>query len=773
MSRLYRRKELTIKLKKKYIMTKNIIKKLNNYRYLEGVIIKDKNLNSIVVSLFIISTIIRFYFSSIDKTILVYPDELVYLDVARSIINHGEILVHGTNNGLTQIIYPLMISPAMFFENTRNQILFASFLNCIYFSSTVFPAYLLSKQMINNNKNLLLILIIILVSPDFIMTTLFMAENVFYPACVWFFYMTYIYIKSERKVELVMSFICGLTAAVLFFIKSASIYITVSFCCMFLYEIWASLRGKTINKDIKKILYKGILFVLGFLIVYGVFAYSFGSGIGLYKGMIKSTFKLNSISKILFFIYINFQYVFITLIAFFVFPIIIPLLNFDKYTDDQKKLLIFAITSLVIAIIEITYIISMTEDFGKLSIRYHSRYFSPLFVVFLMFLFNIIEENITNNVDRYALFSRNHISLILILGIIGILVLKFNPITLTDSMITSIYSKVIYKESNALKFLDGNEVILKLSLVLVYNYLVICIYRCKVEGFLIKFIGLVLILSISCNLASFNNLRFWWDHYNEGKTVQVEILNEYIKSLGSKNVMINIPSQAESVSLDTYIDQDVYSVNDMYILSSIEKNRDYFDLNRDKLQSSYPYIEYEGLKEIDYIITSKNIDVEFYNVIPIDISGVIDYYVYKNIDNQKIYVEERKFFPTEVNKLKTWHAKDELWETHHEYRNGKYVSLNKGGYLIYGRYEPIEKGRYEIKVFYNYKGDLKGNTSIAYMDINFMDLAYTTRQFAIEANGNCLTVDIEIMEKSNLAEVRLFTETKDIEFNKLSIVKVD
>ncbi|MCD8069654.1 MAG: hypothetical protein LUE87_12395, partial [Lachnospiraceae bacterium] len=104
-----------------------------------------KNDMVFVSVVFICSVIVRFLMIPEYRVIGVYCDELRYLDIARSLLSSGSLSIRGVATYFSKILYSIAIIPAMTLDNPVDQIRMAGIINAVWISSSVIPAYLLSK----------------------------------------------------------------------------------------------------------------------------------------------------------------------------------------------------------------------------------------------------------------------------------------------------------------------------------------------------------------------------------------------------------------------------------------------------------------------------------------------------------------------------------------------------------------------------------------------------------------------------------------------------
>ena len=91
---------------------------------------------------------VRTLVSDFPKSADVMPDELRYLDLSRSLVTDGTLTIRGVASSFQKILYPIALIPAMLFPDPQTQVHVIAFLNSLYASSVVFPAYVLAKRLV-------------------------------------------------------------------------------------------------------------------------------------------------------------------------------------------------------------------------------------------------------------------------------------------------------------------------------------------------------------------------------------------------------------------------------------------------------------------------------------------------------------------------------------------------------------------------------------------------------------------------------------------------
>lgn len=114
-----------------------------------------------------------------------YGDEIQYWDMALAI--HRGVFSLSEFNNYPPFLYPLLISPAFYFY-PLNAYTAVKTLNSFYFTSALFPAYLLLRKFFDRKRSLIFGLVILLNPAQFVFPRQILSENVFYPLLLWTLY---------------------------------------------------------------------------------------------------------------------------------------------------------------------------------------------------------------------------------------------------------------------------------------------------------------------------------------------------------------------------------------------------------------------------------------------------------------------------------------------------------------------------------------------------------------------------------------------------------
>lgn len=579
-----------------------------------------KNRMLILWGIFLIVAIVHIRISDFPKLMVVYPDELRYLSIAKSIL-HGEILIHNVKVDFQKILYSICIAPAFLFRSPILQVRGISWLNSIWMASAVFPAYFLADKIVDREWKRYLVVCFTGMMPATLLTMTFMSEVIFLPLSLWTINAGYCLIVEKNCLrKMCWGFIFGLLCYLSYLNKEIALYFVIAYCIIAVTTIVCCPNERKCES------YSLICVLFSFFICYMVLKFTLFRGMGnSYNQMgIKDIFQTD---KMIYMAYASVYNGLFALIAFGIFPVLVTFA--DLFTGyEKKRFSMFVLLSWVIGIAAIVYTISTREDFPNQSIRQHIRYLEPLLIPFMLLM----------------LMRAEHVSKKIILTstvILGLLVLVFlrrvGAGSMVDQQSLLYYNKVIDKINFLHKqSFDVGEWLTKLMIVLVMilGGMIIC---CKdgaafLKGFIVAFCAV--------NIINFRTgyimLRSEYG-ITEEVQMQMEKAAEMIKGLNG-NVLFLSPHGLEEDNrlIDTFLIGDVYVTSFEYPEMDTYISDGVISLDTECLFVEWPWGYYDNLKTIDYIIVNQ--EQSLGNVKKLDGFSMPGFSIYKNLTPNIIYI---------------------------------------------------------------------------------------------------------------------------------------
>ena len=482
----------------------------------------------------------------------------------------------------------------------------------------------------------------------------------------------------------------------------------------------------------------------------------------------------SSYSIFIYFIYSNMYNLMFALIAFFYFPVVYPLFYFKNLEINEKKLFVFATASLLILIVIISGTISINENYPKIYMRQHARYYAPLLVLFLILFFKQFSNWKSSGIDNNDKIITRVIPFTIIVCILFFSLFRFYSSVNVDGVLLKIFS--LYEKHSSVAG-DANEFILSPKLLKAKIILIVYIAlftfllfsaRYRRIGFPLFYITIT-VLSIINNRLSMEDFKKH-NAKSAGLIEQAVTIDNFISKNDGNCLIITGPPNG---LFDTYLTKPVYPVSCISILFQ-RGSEEFIDLNRLKLFSTYPPSVYKNLKKVDYIITDSSIALKEETVEQIKVPGVRNFLIYKNKDSSRIYPVNLEIFPAKKGKKQIIEAYSGIFLTKHLIdNNGDYISLKKNGALIYGPYCEITAGVYDLTFYYEYSGKFKDGRKIGVADLYLGDTGKVIAAEDLYSGKTSVTLKgASVPLDCKKAETRIFTDKEKLKFVRLEVTKI-
>lgn len=595
---------------------------------------------SFVVILFFLTLAFHCLLVMQDKVLMIYPDELAYLDPARSFIRTGEFAIHNINENWEPILYSILLAPYTLIRNSHVQIKVLYIINCLLMASSVFPTYILCKKIISKKTNRMLAMTIVALFPEFAMTHYFMAENLFLPLSLWLFVAVYGYLeetdKTKKRYRVVgLAVLCFL----LYITKSIALGYCVGIAAVLAYDTvferkWANLKENIINI----IIFSAV--TLTFIILFKYYITVTADVLGTIYDT-RGELPLRNFKEILFLFFCIISYIVYTLVAFFFLPIVLPGAKFNSLKSTDRQFYIFSTTALFAMCCAVAIICNIREDALEESIRIHMRFYAPLFIPFILLTLSFSKIDFSKLQKKiYWVISCTSIFLMLI----ALRTPKFG--CNLDAWLLFPYKSILYKicEKFHVNSTHGWPVIL--SMFIVVGIVLIVTFLGTKFGHDIKRIAIVILFFIIAE-----NIYIMMIEYENNERFQAGIedcvlLNKYFSDVEGNILVVSKEGSGyvtENV-LDTYLSKEHFTVGYNDLSDLLDGNDGVWDISKASIRAHYPWHNYYNLEQVDYIIfnSENSIKLDKSNLEPVVIEGVEKFVVYKNFAPNYIYKDITK-----------------------------------------------------------------------------------------------------------------------------------
>ena len=342
------------------------------------------------VALFILSVAVRFCCGALNgpMVLTVYPDERRYFQIAKSIADGGPFMVLGDPTDFQKILYPLIISPAFLFSSDPLiQIRIIGIINCLIMSSVVFPVTLLTRKLTSKAAVLALVLTATVTLPDLVNTAMFMSEVLYLPLSIWLLYFFSRAMSEEKRFKRQILF-------ALFGFVSYLLYLTkeIGAACLIAAALLLIIDGIRNRPRLARNMIDLLVCVFVFFAVFIAVKQFLFVGLGnSYDRFDQTSLSVLSSLNVWFYLFYSAASLLVAAVmSYYILPVILPVFGYSAMNEDNRRMYLYSLISLVIMIGAIAYTISIREDLGDLVPRLHLRYIAPLVIPFWIQCFDFL-----------------------------------------------------------------------------------------------------------------------------------------------------------------------------------------------------------------------------------------------------------------------------------------------------------------------------------------------------------------------------------------------
>lgn len=370
----------------------------------------------LVVAFFVVSSLVRFFLADFPKGVGVLPDEIRYLDLASSLLNHGELIERGGYASFQKILYPLALFPAFLADDPQMRVTLIALLNSMYLSSSVFPALLIARRLFKKSMPIIACILFTLIMPDMAYSMTFLSECVYLPLVLWIVWLAVVSLSASGRKAILLFIALGMLCFLAYLAKEVALGFVMANVLMLAIRLARAKGGER-----KGLGFALLAFLLAFALPFAVLKLT------LFSGLLNSYDQANPSVlldpyTLLFAFYALVSDLTHFAIAFMFFPLIVPAFTWSRLTEDERRLYQFCVLSFVFILLAVVYTISIREDLGHVGIRPHVRYVAPLF---LPLLFLTIKQLLRNDGSSLQVRPMLLEFFVLVVCVMGILSLAF------------------------------------------------------------------------------------------------------------------------------------------------------------------------------------------------------------------------------------------------------------------------------------------------------------------------------------------------------------
>ena len=630
----------------------------------------------IAIGLFALSFVVRLflnYWTGPVVTQIAYPDEVRFFHIAASLAESGEILVRGAHYNYQKILYPLSLTPAFLLSDDQiTQVNIIRALNCLFVSSTVFPALMLAKKLTSNRVVIVLSLLITVTLPDLAYSATLSAETLNMPLVIWLFLLAYKAMSEQSQPKRLVTFgALGFVIYLVYLNKEVGAAFLVATVLLLAIEALRD-RKRLMSSALSALALLAAFFVPLLIMSQTVFS-------GMIHTYATATHNqialaaLSSPSVFLYMIYSAVVFFIAAILSFYAAPAFISLYGYGAMDENKKKLLLFASFSFLIMVGAVAYTISIREDLGELVPRLHMRFIAPFVLpLVILCLDSLFSETAFRNSKR---FTRVFVACLAVFCVAAMILIPhghgedvfYDHFTLRSGL--GIGALMAYIGGIPVDIL---LILFKLALVALTVYGAIVVTKGSLQNKQGIFVALLLCTIFTVNLydnfmdytsirrsktvefspidadPDVNYLEFAF--CEDGLRISRELVdstiavNGFLKSLDGSKIAF-VERFANSFT-DTYLDQRVFPVNAYHMWTIAESNGGWVRIDEQPIHEGrrlgIRFMDLDtwvaDIMRVDYIVTMAY-EHPFYNVEKLFES--YPYVVLRNLDPDVVFIELR------------------------------------------------------------------------------------------------------------------------------------
>ena len=575
-----------------------------------------------VALVFLVCAVVYGLLSSYPRELAVYSDELRYLDVARSLLQGRGLRVRNMPSDYQKILYPLFILPALALKTTAAQITAIGWLNAVYASSAVFPAYALCRATGQNRRRTVFLVGVVALLPTMSAAVTFMSETVFLPLSLWQIYFMLRAMQAAPKARVGWCAAAGVWCYLLYLNKEVALYYLIAWVLVRAWALWQARSTWRSELACNVALFGSfaVCFVLAKLTLFRGLGNSYNQT-GWLTAEQWGFLPFAIVCDVLF-----------TVLAFGVFPVLLPAAGLRrpaKGSDPVRtQLPLFLLLSLFIGVGVIAWSITVREDLHSPSPRQHMRYLEPLFMPLLLVTLNTLDEQLSATRRRVLA------TLTVVWGVGFIAFCRAIGAGAGDNTLLQWFDFVADRTDR----LPGGSQTLWLAVWRVCIVLGVAV----LGAVLVRHRGrrvlaaAALVLCAACYLGEWRINR-WTYAIPAESAAGASALNESLAALDGKVLFLPCGvRQRDSQLIETYVARDVYIVEYETLLQSGVLADGVLDLTAEAVGPEYPGRAYTDLDAADWVLAAEGVPLDTTTLEKADAVCPAGYVLYRNPDAQRV-----------------------------------------------------------------------------------------------------------------------------------------
>ena len=569
-----------------------------------------------VAGVFVVCAVVYGVLSSYPRELAVYSDELRYLDVARSLWQGCGLRVRNMPSDYQKILYPLFILPALALKTTAAQITAIGWLNALYASSAVFPAYALCRATGQNRRRTVFLVGVVALLPTMSAASTFMSETVFLPLSLWQIYFLLRAMQAAPKARVGWCAAAGVWCYLLYLNKEVALYYLIAWVLVRAWVLWQDRSTWRAELACNAALLGSfaVCFVLAKLTLFRGLGNSYNQT-GWLTAEQWGFLPFAIVCDVLF-----------TVLAFGVFPVLLPAAGLRrpaKGSDPVRiQLPLFLLLSLFVGVGVIAWSITVREDLHSPSPRQHMRYLEPLFMPLLLVTLNTLDETLST--------ARRRLLAVLtaVWGVGFIVFCRAIGAGAGDNTLLQWFDFVADR-LDRLPVLGLNGWLFVWRCVIAAGAAVVGVLLLRRKARRAMACA-VMALCVLCYAGEWRINRWTYEITPEAQQAASD-LNDSLHGLDGTVLFIpNGIRQRDSQLIETYVDRDLYIVEYETLCRTGLLDDGVLDLTTEPPAPEYPGYPYTDLTEADWLLVSDDVPLDTTDLTPTDIACPDGYTLWHN-----------------------------------------------------------------------------------------------------------------------------------------------
>lgn len=569
-----------------------------------------------IAVVFAVCAVVYGVLSSYPRELAVYSDELRYLDVARSLWQGRGLRVRNMPSDYQKILYPLFLLPALALKTTAAQITAIGWLNALYASSAVFPAYALCRATGQNRRRTVFLIGAVALLPTMSAASTFMSETVFLPLSLWQIYFLLRAMQAMPKARVGWCAAAGVWCYLLYLNKEVALYYLIAWVLVRAWVLWQDRSSWRAELACNAALFGSFAacFVLAKLTLFRGLGNSYNQT-GWLSAEQWGFLPFAIVCDVLF-----------TVLAFGVFPVLLPAVGLRrpaKGSDPVRtQLPLFLLLSLFVGVGVIAWSITVREDLHSPSPRQHMRYLEPLFMPLLLVTLNTLDEKLSTT-------RRRLLAVLTAAWGVGFIVLcRAIGAGAGDNTLLQWFDFVADR-LDRLPVLGLNGWLLVWRCIIAAGAACIGVLLLRHKARRAMACG-VLALCVLCYAGEWRINRWTYAVTPEAQQAASDLNGRLYGLDGTVLFIPNGIRQRDSQLIETYVDRDLYIIEYETLCRTGLLDDGVLDLTAEAPAPEYPGRPYEDLTHADWLLVSDNVPLDTTNLTPADIACPAGYTLWHN-----------------------------------------------------------------------------------------------------------------------------------------------